>query len=100
MVISEQAGQALYKACYKNGPHKGRLLKNPPKDPIARAAWYGAQSVCNPYKLSIGALLFMPDNEREIYREVEKIFDDMKAAGWRPEGLDRDRYTLEMLGAW
>jgi len=24
----------------------------------------------------------------------------MKAAGWRPEGLDRDRYTLEMLGAW
>jgi len=100
MVISDKAGQALYKACYKNGPHKGRLLKNAPRDPMARAAWYGAQSVCNPYKLSIGALLFMPPEERAIYNEVEKLFDDLKAAGMRPEGLDRDRYNLELLGAW
>jgi len=42
----------------------------------------------------------MPDEERAIYNEVEKIFDDLKAAGMRPEGLDRDRYNLELLGAW
>ena len=100
MVISDKAGKALHGACYKNGPHKGRLLKNAPKDPAARAAWYGAQMTCNPYKVSIAALMFMRDEEREIYREVEKLFDDMKAAGWRPEGLDRDRYNLELLGVW
>lgn len=100
MIISEQAGRALQGACYKNGPHKGRLLKTAPREKMARAAWYGAQSVCNPYKLSIGAIMFMADEERAIYREVESIFDAMQAAGWRPEGLDRDRYVLETLGAW
>jgi len=100
MVLSDIAAQALYGACYKKGPHKGRLLKNAPKDPVSRAAWYGAQMVCNPYKVSIASLMFMRDEERAIYREIEKLFDDMKAAGWKPEGLDRDRYTLEMLGAW
>lgn len=100
MVISEQAGRALYGACYKNGPHKGRLLKNAPKGKLEKAAWMGAQAVCNPYKLSIASIMFFDDEARAIYREVEKIFDDMKAAGWRPEGLDRDRYTLESLGAW
>lgn len=100
MVISDEAGRALYGACYKTGPHKGRLLKNAPRDKLAKAAWYGAQSVCNPYKLSIAALMFMGDEERAIYREVEKLFDDMKANGWRIEGLDRDRYVLETIGAW
>ena len=100
MVISEEAGRALHGACCKRGPDKGRLLRNAPKDRLARAAWYGAQSVCNPYKLSIGALLFMPDDERAIYREVEKIFDDLKAMGARPELLDKDRRILEGLGAW
>jgi hypothetical protein len=100
MVISEEGGRALYGACNKRGPDKGRLLRNPPKDRLARAAWYGAQSVCNPYKLSISALLFMPDDERAIYREIEKLFDDLKAAGMRPELMDRDRRVLESLGAW
>lgn len=100
MVISEQAGRALYGAACHRGANKGRLLKNPPRDPIARAAWYGAQSVCNPFKLSIPALLFMSENERAIYREIESLFDAMKAAGWRPQLLDSDRAALEKIGAW
>ncbi len=100
MVLSDEGARALHGACYKNGPHKGRLLKTAPRGPMARAAWYGAQMVCNPYKVSIASLIFMRDEERAIYREIEKLFDDMKAAGWRPEGLDRGRYALEILGAW
>ena len=67
---------------------------------MARAAWYGAQIVCNPYKVSIPALMFMPDDERAIYREIEAIFDWLKSQGARPELMDQDRRTLEALGAW
>lgn len=100
MQISEQAGRALHGAACHKGANKGRLLKNPPRDKFARAAWFGAQMVCNPYKVSIPALIFMSDEERAIYREIETLFDAMKAAGWRPELLDSDRATLERLGAW
>jgi hypothetical protein len=100
MVISEQAGRALYHAACQRGPNKGLLLRRPPRDKLARAAWYGAQSVCNPFKLSIPALLMMQEDERAIYREIESFFDKMKASGWRPEFLDRDRLALEKLGAW
>ena len=101
MILSDKASQALYGAAIKKGARKGLLLKSAPKDRLARAAWYGAQSVCNPYKLSIGWLMFCTEEEREIYREVEKIFDwlkiESKGAIVR---LDQDRATLERLGAW
>jgi len=100
VTLSDEASKALYGACCKRGQDKGRLLRNAPKEPKARAAWYGAQIVCNPYKVSIAALLFMPDEERAIYREVEALFDQLKAMGARPELLDRDRRTLEALGVW
>lgn len=100
MIISEKAGRALYSAACHRGVNAGRLLKNAPRDGLARAAWYGAQSVCNPYKLSIPAIMLFSQEEREIYREVESLFEAMKARGWRPELLDRDRLALESLGAW
>ena len=100
MDISDTAGKALYGACYKNGPHKGLLLKNAPKDRLARAAWYGAQSVCNPYKLSIYAIMSFDDEERAIYREIEAIMDAFKAQYGGAPAMDRDRVTLETLGAW
>lgn len=100
MVISDKTSQAIYGACVTRGKAKGLLKRNPPKDRFARAAWYGAQSVCNPYKLSISALMFMPDDERAIYREVEKLFDELKAMGSRVVLLDQDRRALELMGAW
>jgi hypothetical protein len=100
MVISDKASQAIYGACVTRGKAKGLLKRNPPKDRFARAAWYGAQSVCNPFKLSISALMFMPDDEREIYRETEKIFDWLKAQGASVVLLDQDRLALERMGAW
>lgn len=100
MIISEKAGRALYGAACHRGANTGRLLKNPPRDSLARAAWYGAQSVCNPFKLSIPAIMLFSEEEREIYREIESLFDAMKGRGWRPELLDTDRMALESLGAW
>ena len=101
MQISEKASRALYGAAIKKGARKGLLLKSAPKDKLARAAWYGAQSVCNPYKLSIYWLMTCSDEEREIYREIEKIFDWMKVESKGAiVALDQDRATLERLGAW
>lgn len=49
MVISDEAGRALYGACVTRGKAKGLLKRNAPPDRLSRAAWYGAQSVCNRY---------------------------------------------------
>jgi hypothetical protein len=100
MVISDNASRALYGACVTRGKAKGLLLKSAPKDPLAKAAWYGAQMVCNPYKVSISALLFMSDEQRTIFNEIEKLFDWLKANRTNCELLDQDRLALEKMGAW
>lgn len=100
MVISDKASQALYGACVTRGKAKGLLKRNAPRDKLARAAWYGAQSVCNPYKLSICALMFMSEEERAIYNEIERVFDWLKANQASTVLLDQDRLALERLGAW
>ena len=98
--ISEKASKALYGAAIHRGKNKGMLLKNPPRDRLARAAWYGAQMVCNPYKVSISAIMWFDDEEREIYREIEAIMESFKQATKTIPPLDQDRVTLERLGAW
>lgn len=100
MVISDKASQALYGACVTRGKAKGLLKRNAPPDRLARAAWYGAQSICNPYKLSIAWLMFASDEEKAIYHEIEKLFEQMKAMGSRVVLLDQDRKALEHMGAW
>ena len=101
MKISEKASKALYGAAIKKGARKGLLLKSAPKDKLARAAWYGAQIVCNPYKVSISAIMFFSDEERAIYREVEALMEEWKK---QTKGaavlLDQDRRDLERMGAW
>jgi hypothetical protein len=98
-VISETAAQALYDCVAKRGKHKGQLLaKCPPSNTLAAAAWQAAMLACNPFKVSISALMFFTDEQRAVYREIEKVFDLM------PRGnrvnLDRDRAALERLGVW
>lgn len=101
MKISDAASQALYGAAIKRGPKKGLLLRNPPKDKLARAAWYGAQIVCNPYKVSISAIMFFSEEERAIYREIEAIMDWLKKESKGAiVALDQDRAALEKIGAW
>lgn len=98
--ISDAASRALYGASVTRGKAKGLLLKNPPKDKLARAAWYGAQAVCNPYKLSIYGLMFMSEEEKAIYDEIEKVMTWCKEQNPRTVLLDQDRLALERLGVW
>ena len=79
----------------KNKDGSMRIRKTKPKG-LAGAAWLGCMAAWNPYKLSIGAVLFLDQEERAVFDEVSKWAEN------HPElrGLDRDRLALEQLGAW
>ena len=96
--ISDKAARALFDAVAQSGKHKGYLkAKAPPSQTLAYAAWQGAQMVCNPYKVSIPGLMFMTDEQREIFREVEAFMQQYKET---MKHADRDRHALESIGAW
>jgi len=98
-MLSDIAKQALAGAYATRGPHRGQLLARCPKsDTLAAAAWQGAMLVCNPFKASIGAMLFMNEEQRAIRNEVMKHFETLPR-----EYLilaQRDREALETLGVW
>jgi hypothetical protein len=77
------------------GKNKGMLLKKPPFDSDAYAAWQGAMAVCNPYKVSIGIHAFNAD-QNYIYEAVKTAFTQRNSFVL----LDRDRKALEAWGAW
>lgn len=95
--LSDKAAAALQAAVASKGKSKGLLLaKAPPSRTLAYAAWMGAQIVCNPFKVSIGGVMFLSDEQREVYREVEAALSGVRP---RPR-LDSDRNALESLGVW
>lgn len=97
--LSDQAKTALRACIATRGKHKGQLLaKCPPSGTLAAAAWQGAMLSCNPFKASIGAMLFMTAEQRAICAEVTASFDAMPHA--YKIGADRDREALESLGVW
>lgn len=96
MIISDKAALALKEAVTTRGRHKGLLLAKAPKSStLAYAAWQAAQLCCNPYKVSVAGLLFLTDEQREVYDEILAIFE-----GLGIKSLDRDRNSLERLGVW
>ena len=95
--LSDKALDALRGAFVTRGANRGQLLANAPKDKLAKAAWQGAQMVCNPYKVSICALMFFNDEEKAIFDEVEKFIESLGPAA---KTFDRDRLALERLGVW
>jgi len=99
MIISDKAARAMQQAVCQRGKKKGFLLARPPRvDTAASAAWQAAAMHYNPYKVSIGALMFMSPENRAIYDEWLNIFEtlDPKAIA----KIDRDRVALQGLGAW
>lgn len=99
MIISEQAGRALQQAVCKQGKNKGRLLASPPPAALpGHAAWMGAMMSINPYKVKIGGVMLMNEEQRALMKEITALFDAMPAA-WKVR-LDRDRFALEQLGVW
>jgi hypothetical protein len=97
--LSDNARNALA-ACYATrGKHRGQLLARcPASHTLAAAAWQGAMMVCNPFKISIGAVLFMSAEQRAIRNEIQAHFESM------PRDYlimaERNREALETLGVW
>ena len=85
-------------ACFATrGAHKGMLLKKaPPMVTDAYAAWQGMMFAWNPFKASIGGIMFMSSEQRFIFERVRAWAD----ANPQLRGLQRDRLSLETLGAW
>jgi len=98
-MLSEKSKAALTLAYATRGKNRGQLLANCPKsDTLAAAAWQGAMLSCNPYKASIGAMLFMSPEQREVRDEVLAHFDALPRE-YRIMA-QRDREALEKLGVW
>ena len=98
-MLSPTAKSALADAYATRGKHRGQLLKRCPRShTLAAAAWQGAMMVCNPFQVSIGAILFMTAAQREVFDEVKVHFEAL------PRDYQimaqRDRETLESLGVW
>ena len=95
-----KAAEAALNECFATrGPSKGHLkAKCPPSNTLASAAWQAAMLVCNPYKASVAAMMFMTAEQREIHREVLAYMESQPM--WRQRMLDRDRQALSKLGVW
>ncbi len=99
MTLSLKAKEALTLCYATRGKHRGQLLaKCPRSDTLAAAAWQGAMLVCNPFKASIGAMLFMNAEQRAINAEIMEHFERLPREHMIM--AQRDRETLENLGVW
>jgi hypothetical protein len=99
MTLSTTAKTALAAAYATRGPNRGQLLaKCPRSETLAAAAWQGAMLSVNPYKASIGAMLFMTAEQRAVRDEVLAHFDALPRE-YRILA-QRDREALEALGVW
>lgn len=102
--LSDVARNALAQCYATRGKHKGQLLAKcptqygPKANKLATAAWQGAMLACNPFRASIGACMFMTEEQRAIRDEILQHFCDM------PEEYrimaERNREALERLGVW
>jgi hypothetical protein len=102
--LSPLARAALMKCFATKGKNKGLLLSKAPRDPLAPmgmgatyAAWQGAMLACNPFKASIGGMMFMNAEQRALAQEITDYLDARPAL---KKVLDRDRSALEKMGVW
>ena len=99
MALSNEARAAIAAAYATRGKHRGQLLaKCPRSETLAAAAWQGAMLSVNPFKASIGSMLFMSAEQKAIREEVFAHFEAMPHA-YRIMA-QRDREALEHLGVW
>lgn len=79
------------------GKNKGFLKSTPPKWGTEEDALHQAIMMeANPYKVSIGRVFFMNDEERIKHKKYGEMLSGMKGILL----LCKDRVTLEMLGAY
>lgn len=88
--IADRAGVPVEYVRAALNRRSGRLLSRRPADPCASAAWLAIQP--NPFKVSVGACLFLRG-------EARSVFDKLSKFTW-PVWLDADASALVELGVW
>lgn len=96
--LSPEDETALKAAIGKKGKYAGYLLAKCPSGDAAAAAWQGAVMACNPYKVSIGKVLFMSEDNRKLMERITVALDRVPKA--ELINLDYDRQSLTELGVW
>ena len=92
ILLSAAEETGIKKAFSSRGPYKGYLKKDMPKrdNTLARAVWLAIQP--NVYKISIGSVLMLSDDERATHDKLNKISF--------PSSLDKDMINLQNMGVW
>ncbi len=97
--ISDRSGvssEIIARVICSKGKNAGRLLATcppvfgPKADPAGAAVWLGLQP--NPWKVSVGKILFLPKEQQEVCVQLGKI-------KW-PAWLDSDKAALVAFGVW
>jgi hypothetical protein len=94
--LTETAAAAVRACIIEKAGHVKLKAKPPRSNTLAYAAYQGMIINFNPYKASVVGIMFMSDEQRAIYREVEAWAE----ANPQLRGLDSDRLALETLGVW
>lgn len=93
----ERIRNAIRAALVSRGPNKGMLKAQAPRyGTDGYAAWQALELVANPWKVSIGGLMMLSPDQRELYQAIVDRADNTPGAF----SLDRDRVALESMGAW
>jgi hypothetical protein len=97
-LTSEIIESAITKARVSRGKNKGRLKAKCPKvNTPEAAAWQAIMTFANPYKIGLGHLMFMDDENLQIYNYITEV---IKVTGLDVRDFDRDRKALDSLGVW
>lgn len=89
----------LARSLATKGKAKGFLKRSaPPSASLERAAWEAATISANPFKTSVGTIMFFTDEQKAIYENLSQAFDKLpRSVAAR---FDYDRAALETLGVW
>jgi hypothetical protein len=97
-ITPERVAAAIRAAIVSRGPHKGSLKKSAPAwGSDGYVAWQALEATANPYKVSIGGLMLLNAEQRELY---DAVLGYAKRNAASVRGADRDRVALEAIGAW
>jgi hypothetical protein len=89
---------AINGALVSRGKRKGMLKSKCPKmNTPEAAAWNAIMSHANPFKVGFGHVMFMNADNRAIFNAIDET---IKVKGIDVRTIDRDRFALEMMGAW
>lgn len=80
MITEAMINEAHQQAVAQSGPRKGKLkAKCPPMGTMAAAYWQGCMMALNPYKVSIGQIIFFTPEQQALFDVVKDATDALVA---------------------